>query len=186
MRTLAGSSFMAVFNAWYYSWSPAVAASIASDPSAKAVMRAVLQPLLGILELSAATYGLFPSNGELGIVLAGLVASSLIGLVYVAPHTTLVAVAVRRRRGSLPPLRKAWFLVIPWAGSMAMLVVGEALSLPTVLMAATASLVLLTMAIVVMAVSLCVADLFRIFRDGLNGLETERGLESAEDSSVKS
>jgi PGF-pre-PGF domain-containing protein len=163
MRTLAGRGFMTVFNAWYYSWSPAVAASIASDPSAKAVMRAVLQPLLSILELSAATYRLFPSNGELGVVSAGLVASSLIGLVYVVPPATLVSVAVRRRRGSLPPPRKVGFLAIPWAASMALLAIGEALSLPAVLMAATASLVLLTVGIVAGSVSLCVARLFPHF-----------------------
>jgi hypothetical protein len=163
MRTLAGSSFMAVFNAWYYSWSPAMAASIASDPSAKALMRVAQQPLLCILELSAATYRLFPSNGELGVVLAGLVASSLIGLVYVAPPATLAAVAAQRRRGPLPHPRKVGLLTIPWAGSMTLLVIGEVLSLPTVLMAATASLVLLTAGIVVGAVSLCVARLFSNF-----------------------
>jgi PGF-pre-PGF domain-containing protein len=163
MKTLAGRSFMTVFNAWYYSWSPAVAASIASDPSAKAVMRAALQPLLSILEISAATYRLFPSNSELGVVSAGLVASSLIGLVYVVPPATLVAVAVRRRRGSLSPPRKVGFLAIPWAASMALLVIGEALSLPAVLMAATASLVLLTVGIVAGSVSLGVARLFPYF-----------------------
>jgi len=157
MKTLAGRSFMTVFNAWYYSWSPGVAESISSDPSAKALMRVVLRPLLSILELSTATYGLFPFNSELGVVSAGLVASSLIGLVYVAPPATLLAVAVRRRRGSILPPRKVVFLTIPWAAGMALLAIGEALSLPAVLMAATASLVLMTAGIVAGFVSLYVA-----------------------------
>lgn len=163
MGTFAGRSFMAVFNAWYYSWSPLVAASIARDEFAKAVMRVVLQPLLNILELAATTFLLFSFNGELGMVISGLVASSLIGLVYVAPPAILAAVVVQRRRGSLLPIRKVGFLAIPWAVSMALLAIGEAFSLPTVLMAATASLVLLTAGIVVVVVSLCVARLFSHF-----------------------
>jgi len=163
MGTFAGRSFMAVFNAWYYSWSPLVAASIAQDEFAKAVMRVVLQPLLNILELAATTFLLFSFNGELGMVISGLVASSLIGLVYVAPPAILAAVAVQRRRGSLLPIRKVGFLAIPWAVSIALLAIGEALSLPTVLMAATASLVLLTAGIVVVVVSLYVARLFSHF-----------------------
>jgi len=54
-------------------------------------------------------------------------------------------------------------LTIPWAGSIALLAIGEALALPTVLMATTASLVLLTTGIVVVVVSLCVARLFSHF-----------------------
>ncbi len=154
MKTFAGSSFMTVFNGWYYSWSPPVAASIAPDPYAKAAVRVVLQPLLGILELAAASFSTFSFSGEVGIVVAGLVAASLIGLVYLAPVASLAAVAACRRRGSVPSSRGVGLLAIPWAASLALIAVSECAASQPMMMAATASFVLFTIAVVVAAVSL--------------------------------
>jgi hypothetical protein len=78
---------MKVFNAWYYSFSPSIAAVIASNEPLKAVMRPVLLPLLKILQLAVTVNSAFSFNHELAIVLAGLVASSLIGIVYFTPVT---------------------------------------------------------------------------------------------------
>jgi hypothetical protein len=82
LSTTAGSAFMQVFNAWYYSFSPSVAQFIASNDPIRAPIRVLLYPLLGILGVTAFTYSLFSGSPEFAIVIAGLVASSLIGLVY--------------------------------------------------------------------------------------------------------
>jgi len=82
LKTTAGSAFMQVFNAWYYSFSPSVAQFIASNDPIRAPIRVMLYPLLGVLGLSSLVYSLFSGAPEFGVVMAGLVASSLIGLVY--------------------------------------------------------------------------------------------------------
>jgi heme exporter protein D len=50
-------------------------------------MRVLLYPLLGVLGVSAFTYSLFSASPEFAIVIAGLVASSMIGLVYLTLPT---------------------------------------------------------------------------------------------------
>ncbi len=150
LKTSAGSSFMTVFNMWYYSWSPYVAAYIAPHPSIRAVMRVILQPLLNILELAVTTFSLFSFNSELGIVVAGIVASSLIGLVYFTPATVLVLAALYRSRGSVPPVRrKIMFLVVPLTASLVLILASELVSSQLLMMVATSTLVLSTIALVV-------------------------------------
>lgn len=95
MQTFAGANFMTSFNAWYYSFSPAVADYERQSPALQSVVRAGVYPLIGILDLSALTYdvvALAGVNSEVGIVVAGLTASSLIGLVFFAPIPTLLAI----------------------------------------------------------------------------------------------
>jgi streptogramin lyase len=92
MKTNAGSNFMIVFNAWYYSFSPTVAQFIRENSGARTVTKSTLYPLMGILRLGAASFYLFPTNLEVGAILSGLLVSSLIGVVYVAlPLTALFA-----------------------------------------------------------------------------------------------
>ena len=90
LKTRAGSNFMTVFNAWYYSFSPTVAQFIREYATARTVTKAALYPLMGILRLGVVAFYLFPSNLEAGAVVSGLMISSLIGLVYATPP--LVAV----------------------------------------------------------------------------------------------
>ena len=95
MQTFAGASFMASFNSWYYSFSPAVADYERQSPVFQSIVRAGVYPLIGILDLSALAYDLVAFTGassEVGIVVAGLTASSLIGLVYFAPIPASVAI----------------------------------------------------------------------------------------------
>jgi hypothetical protein len=80
--TYAGYQFMMAFNAFYYSWSPSVATAIHSDAQLQGFMRILLYPLLAILRASAWVFDLFSFQGELAAVLAGLVASSLLGVAY--------------------------------------------------------------------------------------------------------
>jgi hypothetical protein len=93
MRTLAGREFMAVFNAWYYSFSPGIAKIIAQNPLIQAIFKILLYPLIGMLRLSAATYSMFSFNPELAVATAGLVASALIGAVYISPFVLFLLLA---------------------------------------------------------------------------------------------
>ena len=99
LKTNAGSNFMVAFNAWYYSFSPSVAEFIRERPTVRGIAKLALYPLIGILRIGAAAFSLFPKNLEAGAVLSGLLASSLIGLVYLAlPLTALLAYSSRARR----------------------------------------------------------------------------------------
>jgi peptide/nickel transport system substrate-binding protein len=99
MQTNAGSDFMIVFNAWYYSFSPTVAQFIRENPGARTVTKFTLYPLMAILRLGAASFYLFPTNLEVGAILSGLIVSSLIGVVYVTlPLTALFACSRRSFR----------------------------------------------------------------------------------------
>lgn len=83
LSTAAGSSFMDVFNAWYYSFSPYVADYERQQPWLQQTVRTSIYPLLGILQASEKAYSTIP--GEYGALSAGFIASSLIGAVYLAP-----------------------------------------------------------------------------------------------------
>jgi streptogramin lyase len=96
MKTNAGSDFMIVFNAWYYSFSPTVAQFIRENSAARTVTKFTLYPLMGILRLGAASFYLFPTNLEVGAILSGLLVSSLIGVVYVTLPLTALFVCSRR------------------------------------------------------------------------------------------
>jgi len=90
---------MDVFSAWYYSFSPSVAGFIASNEALRAPVRAALYPLLAILGLSAFVYSTLGWAPEFAVVMAGLVASSLIGLVYLTPSALVGVWALRNRKG---------------------------------------------------------------------------------------
>jgi len=99
MRTKLGSNFMVAFNAIYYSFSPTVAQFIGGHQTVRTGVKFVLYPLMGILRISASVFDLFSMNHEAGAVAAGLLVSSLIGVVYLAgPLTALLAYSSRARR----------------------------------------------------------------------------------------
>jgi len=141
--TFAGTQFMTAFNAWYYSFSPTVASFISSQPAVAVTMRTLLYPLLGALHLTVATTDTLGLSGELGILLSGLMASTLIGAIYFAPLVTVALEAVRRHR-SLPQMRHLRLLLIPWILSIALMLIGELVTLPLLMMAASGAFVVLT------------------------------------------
>ncbi len=98
MKTTSGSSFMIAFNAWYYSFSPTFAQFIREHSTARTIAKATLYPLMGILRLGAATFQVSPANPEAGAVLSGLLVSSLIGVVYLAPPLAIALVFSSRLR----------------------------------------------------------------------------------------
>ena len=144
LATFAGSQFMAIFNQFYYSFSPSVAQSISENEILRAVMKMLLYPLIGILHLAAMTYDAFPFSNEAGVVASGLVASSLIGLIYFSPIAFCSLTMLRRRRRLA--LKKSHFKVIAiiWLGSLALIAFSEIFTSSTLMMASTAAFVLLT------------------------------------------
>jgi len=121
LSTRAGSAFMNVFNLWYYSFSPQVADFIVMHDIMRNPLRIALYPLVGVLELSSATYSELAFMPELAITTAGILASALIGITYLTP-ISLAFVRLLRRKGvgSTHVLR---------AYSISLLVVASALSL---------------------------------------------------------
>ncbi|MGD0424115.1 MAG: CFI-box-CTERM domain-containing protein, partial [Candidatus Bathyarchaeia archaeon] len=99
LKTRAGSSFMIAFNAWYYSFSPTVATCLLSHGAERLAMRILLYPFIEIIWLSSTVFKVFRSSPELAAVLSGLLASSLIGTVYVGLPSAVLLSRVRRLRG---------------------------------------------------------------------------------------
>ncbi|MFH1327623.1 MAG: CFI-box-CTERM domain-containing protein [Candidatus Bathyarchaeota archaeon] len=152
--TSAGASFMAVFNGFYYSWSPPVAAQIWDNGFLQSAGRILISPLLGILHVSTMVNSVFSFNSELAIVLTGLTASALIGAVYFMPITTGALYAVKRKRKTLPKANRLAVLLVPLSISLALIYLGEIVSSALLMMAATGSLVVFTIAIVSGVISL--------------------------------
>ncbi|UCH01534.1 MAG: hypothetical protein JSV20_06645 [Candidatus Bathyarchaeota archaeon] len=143
MATFAGNSFMTVFNQFYYSFSPKVAATISSNDNVRRVVKVMLYPLMGILHLSSAVFSLFHFNPELGVVMAGLVASTLIALVYLVPWTVLVSV-LKKYTPSKKLIR--WVGLI-CGGSMVGLTLAEVTKAFLLMMVSTGLFVLCTMSL---------------------------------------
>jgi hypothetical protein len=83
LSTVSGSAFMNTFNSIYYSFSPQVADYERGEPWLQATVKAGLYPLFGILMTAERAYTTIP--GDVGSILAGGTASSLIGAVYLWP-----------------------------------------------------------------------------------------------------
>lgn len=98
MSTSSGRSFMTLFNRWYYSFSPSIAKAISENQLAKGIVRISLYPLVTALRVSTEVHAVLQLNGELATVLTGLVAASLLGLVYVFPLMALLSMARRKKK----------------------------------------------------------------------------------------
>ena len=147
-RTKAGSSFMIVFNAWYYSFSPYVAEYLTAHPMSRMLMKGVLYPLVGVLLLTSNLFTVSPTISEAGILLAGLFASCLIGAIYVGLPLGFVQAKFRLRRKSVGTRLLFATLVTSIAG----LIIGEGLA-SSMLMISTPLIVISTMLLSGMFVS---------------------------------
>jgi len=83
--TFAGGAFMKVFNAFYYSFSPTVASFITEYPAFQGVARSLLYPMIAALHSASAVFSSLALTPEIAVAASGLVASALIGMVYLAP-----------------------------------------------------------------------------------------------------
>jgi hypothetical protein len=140
--SFAGSQFMNVFNAWYYSFSPTVAEHVKNNMVFRNVVQAAIYPLLASLYVAQWSYSGLSFAPELAVVVAGLVASSLIGVVYFAPITLLVVRVARRKQLRIGDINKP--LMVAWISSLALIVIAEITMLPALMMAGTAAFVLST------------------------------------------
>ncbi|MGP8070787.1 MAG: hypothetical protein ACLP5V_12950 [Candidatus Bathyarchaeia archaeon] len=145
-NTTAGRTFLTTFNSWYYSWAPTVAYSAATNPYAYTVVQATVVPLLGILYASYYSYGFVaPLSSEAAAITAGLVAASLIGLIYLAPIAYVASRIIRRHsyitRRVLGP-SAAWF-----AAGVIMAFTAYATGSLSLLAFATTSLILSTLSL---------------------------------------
>jgi len=154
LKTFAGKQFMDVFNAWYYSFSPNVAAYISTQESVKAATRGLLYPLLGILHLGVIVDNTLSFNGELGIVVTGLVVSALIGFVYFTPITLIPLYAAKKWRKNALKLSRLKVLLPLWITGLMTILLGEAILSPTLMMIGTGLLVLLTVTLASLAASI--------------------------------
>jgi hypothetical protein len=151
LQTLAGSSFMNVFNGWYYSFSPQVADYERGQPWLQNVVRASIYPLLGILDVSTSVYGLLAFDGELAIMGAGVTASTLIGFVYFAPAAVALGLISRKKKWSMAKAKLA--LTCALSASVIAIIVAEFASMPEAMMFGTALLVLSAISAVILAVA---------------------------------
>ncbi|HEU4605451.1 MAG TPA: CFI-box-CTERM domain-containing protein [Nitrososphaera sp.] len=151
LKTSAGSSFMNVFNGWYYSFSPSVADYERQAPWLQSTVRTMIYPLLGILSLSTSVYDSLGFNSELGIVAAGTTASSLVGLLYFAPLGAALGIASRKRQWNMS--RAGLVLACSWAASITAIALAEVTAAEAVMMFGTSLLVLSAISTAVIAVA---------------------------------
>ncbi len=86
LSTASGAAFMNAFNSIYYSFSPQVADYERGQPWLQGAVKTGLYPLFGILMASERAH--FVANGgEVGSIMSGALASTLIGIVYLWPAT---------------------------------------------------------------------------------------------------
>lgn len=143
LNTFAGSSFMEVFNAFYYSFSPSVASTISGNEALRDSMRILLYPLIGILHASATAFAFLGFCPELSVVTAGLIASALIAAVYVFPWLLLFN-HFMRLRPSVKAIRMVLLILI---NCILTIVVSEVTVSRWLMMASTGALTLVTIAL---------------------------------------
>jgi len=89
---------MKVFNTFYYSFSPAVASVVASSPVATALLRVALYPLIWALQASSLMFDSLAFAPELGMVVSGLFAGAVLGIVCVGPPAVGIRCLIKRKR----------------------------------------------------------------------------------------
>jgi len=141
LNTFAGSSFMTVFNTWYYSFSPEVALVIAANDALRCIMKILLYPLIGILHITTTTYSLISFNREFAIMVSGLIASSLIGIIYISPLALIIHV-IKKVKVHPRTLRAGSMI---WGLSIGGIAVAEITRWSAVMMFSTAVFVFITM-----------------------------------------
>lgn len=140
---------MTVFNGYYYAFSPSVASAISRDAGLRGFVKILLYPLMGALHLSAAVFSLLSVLPELGIVLAGVVASALIAVIYLLPGMMLLC-RLQRITLSRRLLRGVGWV---WWGGLLSLTVAEATQSSILMMASTGVTVLATMCLTALALT---------------------------------
>jgi hypothetical protein len=151
MKTVAGSSFMIAFNAWYYSFSPYVASYLQAHWVERTIMEGALYPLIGILFLASATFNVFQSYPEVAALMSGLLASSLIGATYMGLPFAILEARMRGLRNSRGQRAVQQTLAIIFLIGLAGLGFGELLLNLPLLILSTVTIVLSVMLLTTIA-----------------------------------
>jgi hypothetical protein len=151
LRTFAGSSFMNVFNAWYYSFSPSVAEYERQSSWLQSAVRASIYPLLRMLGTSTFVYDLLGFNSELAIVAVGATVGSLVGSLYFAPVAAVLAVVNRKKKWDMSMAKLV--LLCAWIASVAAIAAAELAVAPEVMMFGTSLLVLSAISTAILAIA---------------------------------
>jgi rhodanese-related sulfurtransferase len=141
LNTYAGKNFMTFFNTWYYSFSPKVASAISTHNTLRSIMKILLYPLIGILHVTATIFNLFGFYKEFAIIISGLVASSLIGIIYSTPFNFIIHFT-KKIKVHHAMLRIGTLI---WGISLAGIIVAEIIKCSSLMMFSTAIFVLITM-----------------------------------------
>jgi hypothetical protein len=148
LSAASGSAFMNTFNSVYYSFSPQVAEYERGQPWLQGMVKMALYPLFGILMIAERGYAAL--GGEAGSVLAGVIASLLIGAVYLWP----IGFAASRR------VIDCRLLVII-VGAAAAFLVATLVALPAMLPFSTATFVVAVAGASAIAVAKVIRYFFR-------------------------
>ncbi len=154
MSTYSGSRFMTVFNAFYYPWSPAVAAAVRENGALRGAARLAIYPLLEALKLGSLVYSALP-GGDPSMVGVGALVSLVLGLIYLWPLSLL---SIRFRR--LADLRLLGSAIGLAAASAGLLGLSVAVMWDALAMLSASSLVLSCLSIPPIALSHLLAGRF--------------------------
>lgn len=137
---------MEIFNSFYYSWSPNIADNIRAHEGVGALLRPVLYPLIGALQVSEGVFGLLSVTPELAIVTTGIVASGMLAFIYLVP----LALAISYYRNYSPSLMLIQAVGILWLASVSAIVIAEISHSSPLMMTATGILVLTMMGVTIL------------------------------------
>jgi hypothetical protein len=138
MATTSGSSFLNVFNTVYYSFSPIVADIERNNSFLQESVRAGITPLFGILQIAKLSS---VGDGEISVLTSGIIASSLIGAVYLWP---LGLAAKSIRNGTKLKIK---YVVVIISAALALTVVSILIGNAQFMMITTSSMILLLVGI---------------------------------------
>jgi len=97
--TFAGVSFMKAFDAFYYSFSPRVASILEESPPFATVVRLLIYPLVVSLHVASGAFNALGFASELAVIGSGMIASTLVGVLYLTPLGLVLKVRLGRKKG---------------------------------------------------------------------------------------
>jgi hypothetical protein len=106
------------------------------------MIKQALYPLMGILHLASSTYALLEFEPEAAALVAGIIASSLIGVAYLALPLSGILWLERKRISARAKGGVAKWIAIVFVALLAGFIVSELLVIPVLMMAASAAIVL--------------------------------------------
>jgi uncharacterized integral membrane protein len=157
---------MNVFNEFYYSFSPDVADSIRGNDGLRDVLKVVLYPLVGVLQVSESIFSLLSFNPELAIVTTGFIASALIAVFYFLPLTLLLSYF--RKIPFLKPLFRA--VCVIWMVSLASIIIAEVSQSSALMMISTGTFVLASMGFTIVSLMMLLPARAEIAISAIRGI----------------